>query len=187
MAGCLLCYGGLAAKQEVSEAGAKGAGEHDPAVVSHEDEHDHKSIKVLHRIQDTLDDVRPFGDLVSVLARDGVGPSGDCGFIATDGFTEGFVAGAEGDDGEEGDEEGKVGGDVPLAEDDAEVVGVPGEEHVHVAHVLAITAVITVAHVSRVVHHFVMGVVVVRVIHFRVYFVSEKDRTNENRVREVRN
>lgn len=94
---------------------------------------------------------------------------------------------------------------MPLAEDDAEVVGVPGEEHlclisvscfderdtrkrthVHVAHVLAITAVITVAHVSRVVHHFVMGVFVVRVIHFRVYFVSEKDRTNENREREVR-
>lgn len=40
--------------------------------------HDHKSIKVLHRIQDTLDDVRPLGDLVSVLACNHSAEEGGC-------------------------------------------------------------------------------------------------------------
>lgn len=42
---------------------------------------------------------------------------------------EGLVAGGEGDDEEEGDDEAASRADVPLAEDDAKVVCVPGEEH----------------------------------------------------------
>lgn len=99
--------------------------------------------------------------------RDGVGLFGDCGFIVMDGFMEGFVVGVEGDDGEEGDEEGKVGGDVLLVEDDVEVVGVLGEEYfffilvlcfderdmrkriyVYVVYVLVIIVVIIVVYVS---------------------------------------
>lgn len=45
-------------------------------------------------------------------------------------MTEKFVGHAEGDDGEEGEEEGPGATDVPPTEDDAEVLGVPGEEHV---------------------------------------------------------
>ncbi len=43
-----------------------------------------------------------------------------------------LVACGEGGDGEEGEEEGEGGVDVPLAEDDAEVRGVPCEEHLEV-------------------------------------------------------
>lgn len=40
-----------------------------------------------------------------------------------------FVANADENDGDEGEDERGVGADVPLAEDDAEVRRVPGEEH----------------------------------------------------------
>lgn len=42
---------------------------------------------------------------------------------------EGFVACGECDDEEERDDEAAGGADVPLTEDDAEVLSVPGEEH----------------------------------------------------------
>ena len=42
---------------------------------------------------------------------------------------ESLVADANGDDGEERDEQADGAADVPLSEDDAEVLGVPGEEH----------------------------------------------------------
>jgi len=47
---------------------------------------------------------------------------------------QGLVAHGEEDDGEEGDDEGGGGADVPLAEDDAEVGRVPGEEHLRVGY-----------------------------------------------------
>lgn len=50
-------------------------------------------------------------------------------FVAAGGGAEGFVAGGESDDEEEGDDQAAGRADVPLAEDDAEVLGVPGEEH----------------------------------------------------------
>lgn len=53
----------------------------------------------------------------------------DSSFVAAAGGAEGLVAGGKGDDQEEGDDEGRRGADMPLAEDDAEVGGVPGEEH----------------------------------------------------------
>jgi hypothetical protein len=43
----------------------------------------------------------------------------------------GLVARGDGDDGEEGGDEVERGADVPLAEDDAQVVRVPGEEHLY--------------------------------------------------------
>ena len=45
-------------------------------------------------------------------------------------MTEEFVGHAEEDDAEEGEEERPRAADVPPWEDDAEVFGVPGEEHV---------------------------------------------------------
>ena len=51
------------------------------------------------------------------------------GFVATGGLAHGFVAGGQGCDGEEGEEEGEGVGDAPGLEDDAEVVVVPGEDH----------------------------------------------------------
>ena len=45
-------------------------------------------------------------------------------------MTEEFVGHAEEDDAEEGEEEGPGAADVPPWKDDAEVFGVPGEEHV---------------------------------------------------------
>lgn len=50
-------------------------------------------------------------------------------FVSAGEGTEGFVADGEEDDGEKGEDEGSGGSNVPLAEDDAEVGGVPGEEH----------------------------------------------------------
>ena len=49
--------------------------------------------------------------------------------VAAAGGAEGFVAGGQGDDEQQGDDERGGGLDVPLAEDDAEVIGVPGEDH----------------------------------------------------------
>lgn len=48
-------------------------------------------------------------------------------FILPCDVAEEFVAGAERHNGEEGPDEAEGGGDVPASEDDAEVLGVPGE------------------------------------------------------------
>lgn len=50
-------------------------------------------------------------------------------FVATRKGAEGFVAYGEEDYCDEGEDEGGGRADVPLSEDDAEVLGVPGEEH----------------------------------------------------------
>ena len=49
--------------------------------------------------------------------------------IASGGFAYGFVAGCQGYDAEEGDDEGECGGYAPGGEDYAEVFCGPGEEH----------------------------------------------------------
>jgi hypothetical protein len=49
--------------------------------------------------------------------------------VATGEFADGLVAGADEDDEEERQHEGEGAGDLPAAEDDAEVFGGPGEEH----------------------------------------------------------
>ena len=49
--------------------------------------------------------------------------------IATAHLAHELVTGGQAGDGDEGEDEGKGGVDVPLAEDDAEVGGVPCEEH----------------------------------------------------------
>lgn len=50
-------------------------------------------------------------------------------FVAAGQRANAFVSGRDGDDANEGKEEGEGGADVPPAEDDTEVGGVPGEEH----------------------------------------------------------
>lgn len=47
--------------------------------------------------------------------------------------SDGFVAGTNGDDGDEGEDEVEGGADVPLAEDDAKVLGAPCEEHLRIS------------------------------------------------------
>ena len=54
---------------------------------------------------------------------------GQHGLVPAGGLAQGLVAGADGHDGGQRDDEAQVGRDVPLAEDDAEVFRVPGEEH----------------------------------------------------------
>lgn len=49
--------------------------------------------------------------------------------VAAGGSAEGFVADAKNHDSKEGDYERKCRADMPLAEDNAEVCCVPGEEH----------------------------------------------------------
>lgn len=71
-------------------------------------------------------------------------------FISSGGVSYGFVARGEDYDAEEGDDQGPEIGDSPAFEDDAEVLGVPGEEHVHVAHGHrhVVAGMVAVAHVS---------------------------------------
>jgi hypothetical protein len=52
--------------------------------------------------------------------------------------SEAFVTGGEGHDGEEGEEEAGRAADVPPAEDDTEVGGVPGEQHLRADDRLAL-------------------------------------------------
>jgi hypothetical protein len=70
------------------------------------------------------------------LTRDGLDLLGEAELVATRCGAEGFVSDSEEDDYDEGDEEGGGGADVPLAEDDAEVLCVPGEEHLSLVSLL---------------------------------------------------
>jgi len=51
------------------------------------------------------------------------------GFVSPAGVADELVAGGEEDDAEEGEEEGERAGYAPGGEDDAEIVGREGEEH----------------------------------------------------------
>lgn len=66
---------------------------------------------------------------VSLLTGDGFQSGGQRCFVATRHGAQRLVAHADENHGNEGEDEGGGGADVPLAEDDAEVGGVPGEEH----------------------------------------------------------
>lgn len=50
-------------------------------------------------------------------------------FVSTSNFAKAFVSSGQEDDGNEGNQERNCTGDVPLGEDDAEVLGRPGKEH----------------------------------------------------------
>lgn len=63
------------------------------------------------------------------LTRKGLDASRHGGLVLARGGADGLVAHGQEDDGDEGGEEGRGGPHVPLAEDDAEVGRVPGEEH----------------------------------------------------------
>lgn len=65
----------------------------------------------------------------SRLTRRRLGPLGHGRLVPPDRIAQCLVPGADGHDGHEGDGEAHGGADVPLAEDDAQVVGGPGEEH----------------------------------------------------------
>ena len=62
----------------------------------------------------------------------------------------GFVAGAKGDDGEEGEDEREGRSYAPGLEDDAEVLGGPGEEHLRVATLLLAVVLSVVIEFCRV-------------------------------------
>lgn len=68
---------------------------------------------------------------LQVLTRDGLDLLCETQLVPTRGGTESFIACTEEDNGHKGDEERSGGADVPLAEDDAEVLRVPCEEHLH--------------------------------------------------------
>jgi hypothetical protein len=63
------------------------------------------------------------------LTRKSVDALGEGGLVAARYGAEGFVAHGEEDDGDEGEDKGAGGADVPLAEDNAQVRGIPCEEH----------------------------------------------------------
>lgn len=63
------------------------------------------------------------------LTRRRPNPFGDHGLISPRCLAQRLVTGTYADNGEQGHDEAEVGCDVPLAEDDAEVVGGPSEEH----------------------------------------------------------
>lgn len=68
------------------------------------------------------------------------------------GFSDGFITSGKGYDSEKGEDQGPEIGDSPAFEYDAEIVGFPGEEHVHRTHWLhsghVVSAVVAVAHVA---------------------------------------
>jgi len=85
VAGSVLGSCGATAEYKVTQRSADRARNHDPAIVGHEDEpgrvrlgqtaeldqqnlHDHKGVKVLNSIENTLDEVGAAGDLDFVLS-----------------------------------------------------------------------------------------------------------------------
>lgn len=69
------------------------------------------------------------GEVYVELTRNSLQPGGQRGLVPTRHGAKSLVSDAEEHNGEEGEDEGCGGADVPLAEDDAEVGRVPGEEH----------------------------------------------------------
>ncbi len=63
------------------------------------------------------------------LTRYGFSPSRKLHFIAADTRTQGLVASTQGHDSQQGQQQARRRADVPPAEDDAEILGVPREEH----------------------------------------------------------
>lgn len=135
------------------------------------------------------------------LTRSSLLPLVGPGLVAPGGLAQGLVADADGDDGQEGEDERRRAADVPALEDDAQVRRVPREEHlrqvksakqkrtrgresvvvnahVHVAHVRhAAAAVASVVH-AAVIHTAVVHVAVVHVcvIHYVVVARSSGER-----------
>lgn len=52
-------------------------------------------------------------------------------FVSAGSFTKAFVSGSQEDDSDEGNEERKCTGDVPLGENDTEVFSGPGKQHLN--------------------------------------------------------
>lgn len=71
------------------------------------------------------------GDGDGELTGDGANAVIERLLIATGDRSKGFVADGEDDDGDEREEERSCRADVPLTENNAKVVGIPGEEHLN--------------------------------------------------------
>jgi hypothetical protein len=162
VAGIILGGRGRVAKQKVSHKRAQRDGHHDPAIVGHEYQHEHKGVKVLHGVQDGLDDVgvaagfllgascpeegrrlssrfiRGVREVLEALCHGTLVPPA-C-------LTQSLVAGAEGDDDEQGEDKAGGGANVPPLEHDAQVGRIPCKEHTHAAHV--VHAAVAVVHVA---------------------------------------
>lgn len=65
------------------------------------------------------------------LTRSSISPLVYPGLVPPHALAESFIASYDGDDGEEGGDQAERRPDVPPLEDDAEVLRVPGEEHLH--------------------------------------------------------
>lgn len=150
MACVFLCGRSPLSKEQISEKCAKRNRNHNPAVVGHENKHEHKGIKVLQGVQDGLDEVGALVGLSLGLSGGGADAVIERLLIATGDGAKGFVADGEDDDGDEREEERSCRADVPLTEDNAKVVGIPGEEHVHTAHVFHVSSVMAMVHISMV-------------------------------------
>lgn len=90
----------------------------------------------------------------------------------------GFIPGTEGYDGEEGEEEARQRPDVPGGKDDAEVVIVGVEEHVHGAHVAAVTHV----HVGRRRAVVMMGHCRIRKVSDDLRYPEKQTKTSTSRL-----
>lgn len=159
-------------KDQISHERPNANRKHHPSIISHEEQHQHKCIESLHRINYRLDNMRLLVNLHLIAScpqerRRFSNSSNGCVvdllgnvlFVSAGCGADGFVGCGEGYDGKEGEEKTWGGLYVPPSEDDAEVRGVPGEQHVHIALHPAVHATmshIAVSH-SRMIH--------VRVIH----------------------
>jgi len=73
------------------------------------------------------------------------------GFVAAGYLPDGLIAGSEGDYGHQRPDQRWSAGDVPLPKYNAEVLGVPGEQHIHAATMAGAVVHIAMVHV-RVIH-----------------------------------
>jgi hypothetical protein len=72
------------------------------------------------------------------LTRSSLSPFVDPRLVPPDALAESLVACYDGDNGEERGDEAEGGPDVPPFEDDAEVLGFPGEEHLRCRSLLLV-------------------------------------------------
>ena len=131
---------------------------------------------------------RQGGGEESQLTGHGLDALGNGGFVASGDGAQGFVADGDEDDGNEGEDEGSGRADVPLAEDDAQVVRVPVEEHLveewSAAHAASVGGLeeqkrddVSYVHAAHVAHAAItvaaVAVIHVRMVHVRVVHLDE--------------
>lgn len=86
------------------------------------------------------------------------------GFVTAGYLPDGLIAGSEGDYGHQRPDQRWGAGDVPLPKYNAEVLGVPGEQHIHAATMAGAVVHIAMVHL-RMIH--------VRVIHAEGYWCEK--------------